>query len=116
MLSKTQFWILTLLAALIAALIAVNMYLFGKNRQVQLEVNQRALFIQQTVPLEALSREIAVALAQLGVRSQDEQIRALLTSLGITVTVNAPSAQPAQQAAPAPAGRPADASPRVGGK
>jgi|MudIll2142460700_1097286.scaffolds.fasta_scaffold920494_1 hypothetical protein len=114
MLSKGEFWVLTILAGIIAALIAVNMYLFGKNREVQTEVNQRALFIQQTGPLEALSREIAVALAQLGTRSQDEQIRALLTSLGITVTVNAPAPQPTP--APAPAVRPAEPTPRAGGK
>jgi hypothetical protein len=111
MLSKTEFWILTLLAAVVAALVGVNMVLFGKNRQAQLEVNQRALFVQQSVPLETLSREIAVALAQLGVRSQDEQIRALLSSLGITVTVNAPAGQPA-----APSQRPVEAAPRAGGK
>jgi len=115
MLSKTEFWILTLLAVLIAALVAFNMYLFGKNRQAQMEVNQRALFVQQSVPLETLSREIALALAQLGVRSQDAQIRALLNSLGITVTVNAP-AQPAPQPAPAPSGRTSEPAPRAGGK
>jgi hypothetical protein len=103
MLSKLEFWILTALAALVAALVAVNMYVFRENRQLQTEVNQRALFIQQTVPLEALSREIAVALAQLGVRSQDAQIQALLSSLGIVVTVKPPPP------APAPA-------PRAGGK
>jgi hypothetical protein len=114
MLSKGEFWVLTILAGIIAALIAVNMYLFGKNREVQTDVNQRALFIQQTVPLENLSREIAVALAQLATRSQDEQIRALLTSLGITVTVNAPAPQPT----PAPGVRPAEPAPapRTGGK
>jgi hypothetical protein len=114
MLSKTEFWILTLLAVVVAALVGVNMVLFGKNRQAQLEVNQRALFIQQTVPLETLSREIAVALAQLGVRSHDEQIRALLSSLGITVTVNAPAAPAGQPAAPSQ--RPVEAAPRPGGK
>jgi hypothetical protein len=108
MLSRLQFRVLTLLSALVALLMAVNIYLFGSNREVQNDVNQRALFIQQTGPLEALSREIAVALAQLGTRSKDEQIRALLTSLGITVTVNS---------APPPAGSSAnEASRRDGAK
>jgi hypothetical protein len=113
MLSKLEFWILTVLAVLVAVLIAVNMVLFGNNRQVQTEVNERALFIQQTVPLEALSRDIAVALAQLGARSQDEQIRALLSSLGITVSVNAPPPQPSPAAA---ARAPAEPAPRSGSK
>jgi hypothetical protein len=113
MLSKGEFWILTGLAGTIAVLIAVNMYLFGGNRDVQMEVNQRALFIQQTVPLENLSREIAVALAQLSARSQDDQIRALLASLGITVTVNAP---PPQTVPAAEGRRPTEAATRPGGK
>jgi type VI protein secretion system component VasK len=102
MLSRREVWILTALAAALAALVAVNMLLFSENRKAQAEVSQRALFIQQSVPLETLSREIAVALAQLGMRSQDEQIRALLASLGIVVTVNPP---PAPEPAPRPRGK-----------
>jgi type VI protein secretion system component VasK len=96
-----QFWLLTALAAATAVLIALNMYRFSDNRKLQAEVSQRAQFIQQTIPLETLSRDIALALAQLGVRSQDEQIRALLASLGISVTVNAPAPSPPPAAAAA---------------
>lgn len=99
MVSRLQFAVLSALAVLVAVLIAVNMYLFSTNRKLQNEINQRALFIQQNPQVETLSREIAVALAQLGVRSQDEQIRSLLASMGITVTVNPPAAP----TAPAPA-------------
>jgi len=95
MLRKWQFWMLTALAAATAAMVLANMVRFSANRQLQAEVNQRNLFIQQSIPLENLSREIALALAQLGVRTQDEQIRALLTSLGISVQVN-PAAAPAE--------------------
>lgn len=98
MLGRIQFWTLSALAALTALLIAANMFRFSENRRLQAEVNERGQFIQQTVPLEALSREIALALAQLGVREQDEQITALLSSLGITVTVTAP--EPAAGTAP----------------
>lgn len=97
MLKRWEFLALTVVALLTAAVIVANMYRFSANRQLQAEVNQRGLFIQQSVPLENLSREIALALAQLGVRSADDQIRALLNSLGISVTVNQP------QAAAAPA-------------
>jgi len=90
MLGRMQFWTLTVLAVLTALLIAANMVRFSGNQRLQAAVNVRGQFIQQTVPLEALSREIALALAQLGVREQDEQITALLSSLGITVTVTAP--------------------------
>jgi hypothetical protein len=90
-----QFWILTVVAAATAVLVVANMYRFSANRQVQSEVNLRNLFIQQSIPLENLSREIALALAQLGVKSQDDQIRALLNSLGISVQVNTSPAAPA---------------------
>lgn len=99
MLGRVQFWTLTALAAITAVLIAANMFRFSENRRLQAAVNERGQFIQQTVPLETLSREIALALAQLGVREQDEQINALLSSLGITVTITAPDPEtaPAQR-------------------
>jgi len=106
MLKEWQFSVLTALAVITAVLIGMNMYRFSENRKLQTEVNQRAQFIQQTAPLEALSRDIALALAQLSVRSEDDQIRALLSSLGISVTVTAPAAPPSgRSAAPPPAGK-----------
>jgi type VI protein secretion system component VasK len=95
-LKRWEFWTLTAVALATALVVVANMYRFSANRQLQAEVSQRGLFIQQSIPLENLSREIALALAQLGVKSQDEQIRALLGSLGITITVNQPA--PAAQA------------------
>jgi type VI protein secretion system component VasK len=98
MLTRWQFWVLTLLALASAALIGANMWRFAANRQLQAEVTQRAQFIQQTVPLEALNREIVAALAQLAVRSKDDQLRALLTSLGLTVTETPATPAPAAPA------------------
>lgn len=98
MLKSWQFWILTALAVAQAALMATNMVGFGDNRKLQAEVNQRGQFIQESIRLEQLTREIALALAQLGVRNQDAQIQSMLGSLGITINVN--EAQPAR---PAPA-------------
>lgn len=68
------------------------MYRFSENRKLQAEGSQRAQFIQLSIPLEALGKDIALTLAQLGVRSQDDQIRSLLSSLGIAVNANAPAA------------------------
>jgi len=99
MLRLWEFATLLVVALLTAVVVLFNAQMFGSNRSLQLEVNQRAQFIQQSAPLEGLSRDIALALAQLGVRSQDDQVQALLRSLGITVTVN----QPPLQAAPAAA-------------
>jgi len=103
MLKRWEFWTLTVLALATAVLVVANMHQFSANRELQAEVNQRGLYIQQSIPLENLSREIALALAQLSVRTQDEQVRALLTSLGITINVTPTPAAPAA-AAPEPRG------------
>ena len=102
MLTKWQFWLLTALATIAALLIAANMLRFSQNRQLQVEVAQRGQFIQQTAALESLNREIVSALAQLAVRGPDEQIRSMLTSLGISVTENPAPSTPAAGAATQP--------------
>jgi hypothetical protein len=101
MMANWQFWLLTALASICTALIGANMYRFSENRVLQAEVNQRTQFIQQTVPLEGLNREIVGALAQLAVRNQDDQIRSMLASLGISMT-ETPSAPAAPTGTPAP--------------
>jgi uncharacterized membrane protein len=106
MLRKSEFWILTLLAALGFALAIANMILFGQNRQAQAEVNGRAQYVQQTVQLEQLYRELVKALADLSLRNNDSQLRELLTKQGITLT-----APPQPQVPPVPA-----AEPKKGGK
>ena len=92
MLTRWQFWLLTVLAAAAAAFIVASMLRFSDNRRLQVEVAQRAQFVQQSVPLETLNREIVSALAQVAVRGPDEQIRSMLSSLGISVSENPASA------------------------
>lgn len=100
MLTRWQFWVLTVLALASVTLIGANMWRFSANRQLQAEVTQRAQYIQQTVPLETLNREIVAALAQLAVRNKDDQLRALLTSLGLTVTETPNTPAPAAATTP----------------
>lgn len=103
MLKRWQFWILTLLALAQAGVVATNVYIFGGNRKLQADVSQRAQVIQQSAPMEQLTRDMALALAQLAVRHQDGQIRSMLASLGISVNFNE---DPARAAAPqAPEGK-----------
>jgi len=102
MLTRWQFWVLTLLSVVSVVLIGANMWRFAGNRQLQAEVNQRAQFVQQTVPLEALNREIVAALAQLAVRNKDDQLRAMLASMGLTLTESSSTPSPAA-ASPQPA-------------
>ena len=94
MLKSWEFWTLTTLALLAAIFMVANGLLFMTVRAVQLEVSARQEYIQQSVQLEPLYREIVKALADLSVRNQDEGLKELLSGQGISVTVNAPSVPP----------------------
>lgn len=100
--SRVQFALLTALSLVFAALVAGVLVLASMNRGLQVEVASRQQFVQQSVQLEGLYREIARALAELGARNNDSQVRDMLARHGITYTANAP-AQGAQ--APAKEGR-----------
>lgn len=99
--TRTQFWITTALALLSLLLLAVNFTLLRDNRTVQKEVAARQQFLQQSVQLEGLYREIVRALAELAARNSDEAVRAMLAKHGITYTVNPPAAATPQVQAPA---------------
>ena len=92
-----QFWTLTGLSGLTVVLVLVNIALFLSNRSIQTEVNARQQYVNQSMQLDRLNREMVTALANLAVRNNDEQLRTLLAEHGITFTVN-----PQGQAAAAP--------------
>jgi hypothetical protein len=100
--TKIQFWIATALAGLALPLLLINITLVALNRGQQAEIGQRQQFVQQSVQLEGLYREIVRALAELGARNNDEAVRTLLARHGISYSVNAP----------APAAAPAANTPR----
>ena len=50
------------------------------------DLAERQQFIQQTVALENLYRDIVKALAEMGVKGGDRQLLEILTSQGINVT------------------------------
>jgi hypothetical protein len=81
--------VLTVAGALALALAITNMVLVETNRTLQLEVNARSQFIQQTIPLEGLNRDIVGAIAQLSVRNKDDALGSVLSQHGITVTASA---------------------------
>ena len=87
-----KYWphIITVAAAIAIVLLITDMVLVERNRILQAEVNSRAQFIQQTVQLEGLQREIVNAIANLAVRNKDEALKAILTQQGITINVNQP--------------------------
>ena len=98
--NKLQFWAATALGALCLALALTNVSLASMNRGLQGEVGMRQQYVQQSVQLEGLYREIVRALAELGARNNDQDVRALLLKHGISYTVNAPAAAAGPAMAP----------------
>jgi hypothetical protein len=88
-----QWWVLTVCGIIVLVLIVTNMALFLGNRDKQININSRQQYIQQSLVLEGLNRDIINALANLAVRNKDGQIADLLTAHGITVTVSQPTAR-----------------------
>lgn len=92
MLRGAQFWTLSGIALLALVLVVVNIFLSRSNAQLQREVNERQLYIQQTLQLEGLYRDMVRGLAELAVQNKDERLRALLAAQGITINTNEPAA------------------------
>jgi hypothetical protein len=88
--------VLTLLALVAAVLVVLNMFLFVANQQLNREVSERQQFIVQTAQVQGIAKEIVTALANLAVKNNDEQLKQLLASHGITYSV--PSSGPADSA------------------
>jgi hypothetical protein len=105
-LGRWQSWV-TIGAAAACLLVLINIVLFEMNRGLQAEVNSRQQYIQQSLQLEALNREIVAAIANLAVRNKDDQLKALLAQHGITINVG-PAGSPAPSSSsgtPAPGRR-----------
>jgi hypothetical protein len=100
MLVRWQHHLLSALGAAALLLVLVNALLFTLNRDARNELNQRQQFIQQTVPVEALYREIVKSLAEMAVKDKDKPLLDMLAAQGLTITPGGPTA-PAAPAAPA---------------
>lgn len=97
--SKTQFWIANVVGAACLMLLAAQLSLVALNRGLRADIETRQQYVQQSLQLEGLYREIVRALAELGARNNDEQVRGLLQQHGISYTVNPPAAVAAPAAA-----------------
>ena len=93
MLSRLQYITLTGLSGLAVALVVLNGSLAVGNRTRQAEIGVRQAGVQQTAQLQVLQTEIAKALADLAIKSNDKQVLDMLASNGITVTLNNPPAE-----------------------
>ena len=98
--TKGQYWVATLIAAACFAAMLASVTLGYNNARARAEVNQRQQFVQQSVQLEGLYKEIIRVLAELGARNNDGDVKAMLQKNGITYTANA--ATPASTSAAAP--------------
>ena len=99
--NKLQFWAATALGALCLVLALATVTMASMNRSLQADIGVRQQYVQQSVQLEGLYREIVRTLAELGARNNDQDVRALLQQHGISYTVNAPAAAAAAATKPA---------------
>lgn len=95
-------WAATVMGALALLLVAADVALSEGNQGRQASVTQRQAFLNETQGLARLNQALVTALAQASVRDNDTDIRALLTSAGITATANPPPAPESPAPAPAP--------------
>ena len=93
MVKKWQFWLLIVAATSAVVLVILNGVLFFGNRRTQADVNSRHQFVQQSIQLEGLYRDMVKSLADLSAKNNDEQLRKLLETHGITIS-RSPSAPP----------------------
>ena len=76
--------ILTALAVLMLVLVVVNILLSLGNQSLRAEVSERQQFITQSIQLESLHREIVTVLATGALKTNDQQLKSLLASQGIS--------------------------------
>lgn len=87
MMTRTQFWLTTSLGIASLLLVSINMLLVRDNQATRNDIALRQQYVQQSVQLESLYREIVRSLAELAARNKDADVTALLQRHGITYNV-----------------------------
>jgi uncharacterized protein (UPF0333 family) len=83
--SKKTRIVLTSLSALVLVLVIVNVFIALGNQSIQADVSERQQMIAQTMQLEALNRQLINVLANLALKTNDEQLKGVLASVGINL-------------------------------
>ncbi len=83
-------WCIGLAAVTAVGFVATNIYLHRTNLQLQEDLAQRQQFINESIRLSRFNTQLIQALATLAAQSDDQAIRNLLATQGITFTVNLP--------------------------
>jgi hypothetical protein len=86
--------VFTTLSSLIFVLVIINIVLGLGNQSIQSEVSERQQIIAQTLQLETLNRQVIGVLANMAIKTNDEQLKKVLAESGINL-------EPKQPAAPA---------------
>jgi predicted Holliday junction resolvase-like endonuclease len=81
----------TILAVVALVLVVVNIMLALGNQSLQSEVTERQQIIAQSIQLEQLNRQVIAALANMAMKSNDEQLKNLLASVGVGLGPAAPA-------------------------
>ena len=82
---KLTYWGSVIFSALSLVLIVVNISLSNANRTLQADVTQRQSTITGGQQLSQLNQNLVQALAEAAYKDNDNQIRDLLTTQGITL-------------------------------
>ncbi len=79
---------LTALAGLVLFLVGVNILLAVGNQSIQAEVSERQQWIAQAIQLDTLNRQVVSVLANMAMKTNDEQLKKLLLSSGVGFSPN----------------------------
>jgi cell division protein FtsL len=77
--------LLTILSVAVLLLVLLNILLALGTQSVQVEVNERQQVIAQTMQLDTLNRQVITVLANLAMKSNDNQLKKLLASSGVNL-------------------------------
>ena len=88
------------LSGIALLLVIAYIVLVQDNRSVQMEVNKRQQFINQSIQLGRVNEALIRALATAAVNGKDEKLREVLAQNGITINA---AGEPEKTAPPAPA-------------
>jgi hypothetical protein len=78
----------TILAVLTLLLVIANIVLALGNQTLQAEVSERQQFIAQSIQLESLNRQVINVLANMALKTNDEQLKQLLMASGVNLGPN----------------------------
>lgn len=95
---KKNNMVLTVLSTLILLLVIVNIVLGLGNQSIQAEVAERQQMLAQTMQLENLNRQVIGVMANLALKTNDEQLKKVLADSGVNLgPAEGPSAAPAKK-------------------